>query len=145
MAKNKNQGVPQEIKQEVTKVLASDGQADGFVDTIFENFVQEALDNEATKLSTGIWAPIKLGIASLMGFQIENFHWGPPTNLKKSCGGLRARAAFSKLILTPMLLEGKTFTDDEIAQISAEKIKPHVKAAIKTPTPVSSLQDCGNP
>ena len=133
--------MPKDIEREVLEILASDDEVDGFAETILYDIAQNKLEEQKDYLASG-WSSIKLFIAWMGGYKVENFNWGPPTNLRHSCSGRKAVKAFSKHILRPMLVSKKEFSEEEIQEITEKEIGPLIQDAIKNPQPVSSLNQC---
>ena len=133
----------QELQVALKTVLAKDDDLGGFVDTIFYDIIQNQLTDKRDQLSFGFTSWFKMTYLDwVKGFGLEDFQWGPPKNLRQTCGGRRAIKAFAKYIVYPMLVEGKQFSSQETAVISKTHISPHVKQALANPQKVRSYKQC---
>ena len=133
----------QELQVALKTVLAKDDDLGGFVDTIFYDIIQNQLTDKRDQLSFGFTSWFKMTYLDwTKGLGLEDFQWGPPKNLRQTCGGRRAIKAFAKYIVYPMLVEGKQFSSQETAIISKTHISPHVKQALANPQKVRSYEQC---
>ena len=129
-----------EIKQQIGAALVADNQLGGFVETIFSDIVQIKLDEikEQTKK-----APVARTIVFWWKkIRPPDFQWGPPKNLRETCGGRKAIQVFAEHILKPTFVEHKELTEKEIDEISEKFIMPYMTEALLHPKTVESLDQC---
>ena len=139
---------PESARREILQVLARDDGPGGFVETIFYDIVQGKLTEEHddwTKSKYRVIASAKQWIFNkLSDLQKGDFQWGPPKNLRKTCGGRKAVKAFAHHIIFPMLAQNKQFSDKEIDKISDKFITPHIEQALDNPQIVESYNSCAH-
>ena len=131
--------------REIEKVFIRDDETGGFVETIFYDIVDGRLKEKLSSLTEGDTMASMFNrwvMKYYYGYEDQDFQWGEPRNLRKTCGGRFVVKAFARYVVEPMVLEKKEFTDEELDEIAEDRIEPFLKQAMEETTTVESLREC---